>query len=181
MVREKPGRIYMAYPGVERSDPDYFAAYLMTHILGGDTFGSRLTKEVREKRGLTYGISANLGNQVHSQALVIATSTRADRAAETLDVIKQVVADMAANGPTPEELAAAKQYLIGSYPIDELGSSSAIANTLVSLQRWDLGIDYVTRRGALIDAVTIEDVKAMASRLLTVDPAIMQMGPAPAS
>ena len=146
----------------------------------GDTFGSRLTREVREKRGLTYGISANLSNQVHSQALVIATSTRADRAAETLEVIKQVVADMAANGPTPEELAAAKQYLIGSYPINELTSSSSIANTLVSLQVWDLGLDYVARRGEMIDAVTIADVKAMAQRLLTAQPAILQMGPPPA-
>ena len=172
--------IFMAYPGLKRSDPDYFAAYLMTHILGGDTFGSRLTREVREKRGLTYGISANLSNQVHSQALVIATSTRADRAAETLEVIKQVVADMAANGPTPEELAAAKQYLIGSYPINELTSSSSIANTLVSLQVWDLGLDYVARRGEMIDAVTIADVKEMAQRLLTAQPAILQMGPPPA-
>jgi zinc protease len=171
--------IFMAYPGLERADPDYFAAYLLTHILGGDSFGSRLTTEVREKRGLTYGISANLSNQVHSQSLVIGTSTRADRAAETLAVIEQVVADMAANGPTPEELQAAKQYLIGSYPISELTSSSSIANTLISLQRWDLGIDYVARRPALIDAVTIADVQAMAERLLTARPTILQMGPAP--
>jgi len=173
--------IYMAYPGIERNDPAYFAASLMTHILGGDTFGSRLTTEVRVKRGLTYGISANLANQIHSQALVIATSTRADRAAQTLEVIQQVVADMAENGPTAEELAAAKQYLIGSYPIDQLGSSSAIANTVVGLQRWDLGIDYVSRRGDLIDAVTIDDVRAVAKKLLTAPPAILQLGPTPQS
>ena len=171
--------IFMAYPGLERADPDYFAAYLMTHILGGDAFGSRLTTEVREKRGLTYGISANLSNQLHSNALVIGTSTRADRAEETLGVIKDVVAELAANGPTPEELEAAKQYLIGSYPIEELTSSSSIANTLISLQRWDLGIDYVTRRAEMIDAVTIADVKAMAGKLLTAKPTILQMGPAP--
>ncbi|WP_193335195.1 M16 family metallopeptidase [Devosia beringensis] len=171
--------ILMAYPGLERADPDYFAAYLMTHILGGDAFGSRLTTEVREKRGLTYGISANLSNQLHSNALVIGSSTRADRAAETLGVIEQVVADMATQGPTPEELAAAKQYLIGSYPIEELTSSSSIANAMISLQRWDLGIDYVTRRAEMIDAVTIADVKAMADKLLTAKPTILQMGPAP--
>ena len=170
--------IYMAYPGLERDDPDYFAAYIMAHILGGDAFSSRLTTEVREKRGLTYGVSASLSNQRHSNALIIGTSTRADRAAETLGVIEDVVADLAARGPTPEELEAAKQYLIGSYPIEQLTSSAAIASTLISLQRWDLGIDYVARRGDLINAVTLEDVKAMAEQLLTVEPTVLQMGPA---
>jgi len=172
--------IYMAYPALERDDPDYLTAYLMTQILGGDTFGSRLTDEVREKRGLTYGISASLNNMAHSQALVIATATRADRAAETLDVIQQVVAEMAADGPTQDELAAAKKYLIGSYAINELSSSSAIANTLVGLQLRDLGIDYIARRADLINAVTVENIKAVAQELLTAQPTILQMGPPPA-
>ena len=173
--------IFMAYPSLERDDPDYLAAYLMTQILGGDTFGSRLTTEVREKRGLTYGVSAALNNMAHSQALVISTATRADRAGETLDVIRQVVADMAANGPTEDELAAAKKYLIGSYAINEFSSSSAIANTLVGLQLRDLGIDYIARRAELINAVSVEDIKTVAQKLLTAQPAILQMGPQPAS
>ncbi|MGV8855430.1 MAG: M16 family metallopeptidase [Devosia sp.] len=173
--------IFMAFPGLERTDPNYFAAYLMTQILGGDTFQSRLTDAVRVKRGLTYGISANLDNLRYTQSLVIATSTRADRAAETLGVIEQVVAKMAADGPTAEELANAKKYTIGSYPINELNSSSSIANTLVGLQMWDLGIDYIDRRADLINAVSIEDVRAMAAKLLTAQPAILQMGPATAS
>ncbi|MGV8831992.1 MAG: M16 family metallopeptidase [Devosia sp.] len=172
--------IVLAYPGVKRTDPNYFAAYLMTQILGGDTFRSRLTSELREKRGLTYGISAALNNLAHTQSLVISTATRADRATETLAAIKAIVADMASDGPTAEELAGAKKYIIGAYPIGELSSSSAIANTLVGLQLHDLGIDYIASRADLINAVTIDDVKAMAASLLTATPAIMQMGPAPA-
>ena len=169
--------IYMAYPGLKRSDPRFFAAYLMTYILGGDGLGSRLNEEVREKRGLSYGISASMMTQQHANALVIGTSTRADKSAETLQVIEDVVADMAKNGPTAEELAEAKKYIIGSYAINELGSSSAIANTMVGLQMNDLGIDYTAERAAMFDAVTIEQVKAAAADLLTAKPTILQLGP----
>lgn len=171
--------IFMAFPSVARSDPNYFATVLMAQILGGDTFQSRLTSEVREKRGLTYGISASMVGFEHSQSLLISTATSADRAPETLQVIQDVIADLVANGPTDTELADAKRYIIGSYPISELSSSSAIANTLVGLQMRDLGIDYVSRRVDLINAVTSADVKAAAERLLSVKPTIMQMGPAP--
>ncbi|WP_224703031.1 M16 family metallopeptidase [Devosia aquimaris] len=170
--------IFMAYPSVPLGDPDYFATMLMTQILGGKSFQSRLTSEVRVKRGLTYSISASMVGFDHSNSLLISTATSADRAPETLKVIQDVVAELAANGPTPEELADAKRYQIGSYPISELSSSSAIANTLVGLQMKDLGIDYITRRSDLIEAVTIDDVKAVAQKLLTVKPTIMQMGPA---
>ncbi|WP_108461180.1 M16 family metallopeptidase [Devosia naphthalenivorans] len=170
--------IYMAYPGVERSDPQFLAAYLMTQILGGDSMLSRLNEEVREKRGLSYGAGANLLNLKHANALVIGTSTNADRAGETLGVIKDVVAEMAENGPTEQELAAAKKYVIGSYALNELGSSSAIANTMVGLQLRDMGADYITERDAMIEAVTVADVKAAAEELLGTKPTTMLLGPA---
>ena len=171
-------QIYMAYPGVDRNAPEYLPAYLMNQILGGDSFLSRLTAEVREKRGLTYGIGSSLVNLDHAHALVIGTATRADRAAETLKVTEDVIARMAKDGPTEEELDSAKKYVIGSYAINELSSSSAIASTLVGLQLRGLPIDYIATRAALIDAVTVTDVKAAASRLLSVKPSILQVGPA---
>ena len=169
--------IYMAFPGVERTDPQFFAAYLMTHILGGDSLLSRLNQEVREKRGLSYGVSANLLNLEHANALVIGTSTNAERAGETLGVIKDVVAQMAADGPTPEELALAKKYVIGSYALNELSSSSAIANTIVGLQLRELGADYITERSTMLEAVGIEDVRAVAAQLLNTRPTTMLLGP----
>ena len=170
--------IYMAFPGIQRTDPQFFAAYLMTDILGGDSLLSRLNEEVREKRGLSYGAGANLLNLKHADALVIGTSTSADRAGETLGVIKDVVGQMAAEGPTPEELASAKKYVIGSYALNELSSSSAIANTMVGLQLRGLGPEYISDREDKINAVTIEDVKAVAAKLLGAKPTTMLLGPA---
>ncbi len=150
----------------------------MNHILGGGTFTSRLFDEVREKRGLAYGVSSSLVTQEYASGLIISTATRSDRAAETLDVIRDVVRRMAEEGPTEAELAAAKKYIIGSYALNNLDSSSAIASTLMSLQTDDLGIDYMQRRGALIDAVTLDQVKAAARKLLTAEPSVMVLGPA---
>lgn len=167
----------LAFPGVERKDPEFFAAYVMNHILGGGTFSSRLFSEVREKRGLAYGIGSALVTNRHSNSLVISTATRSDRAAETLDLIRAEVARMAEQGPTQTELDDAKKYITGAYAINNLDSSLAIASTLVELQVEDLGIDYIQRRTGLIEAVTLDDVKAAAQRLLTAEPAIMVVGP----
>ncbi|TIM67429.1 MAG: insulinase family protein [Mesorhizobium sp.] len=169
--------LQLAWPGVKRSDPDFYAAVLMNEILGGSTFTSRLYEEVREKRGLAYSVSSDLVDHEHSNALLVTTATRSDRAAETLAIVRQVVKEMAENGPTEEELAATKKYMIGAYAINNLDSSSSIAATLVELQLDDLGIDYIRRRAALINAVTLADVKAAARKLLSADPAIMVIGP----
>ena len=126
----------------------------MNHVLGGGSFSSRLFEEVRDKRGLAYSVGSGLSNSRHADALVIGTATSPDRAAETLEVIRDTVARMAEEGPTEEELGAAKRYLLGSYAINNLDSSRAIANTLVGLQFEALGIDYIQRRPALIEAVT---------------------------
>ncbi|RUU66049.1 insulinase family protein, partial [Mesorhizobium sp. M2C.T.Ca.TU.009.01.2.1] len=163
--------------GVKRSDPDFYAAVLMNEILGGSTFTSRLYEQVREKRGLAYSVSSDLVDHEHSNALLVTTATRSDRAAQTLSIVRQVVKDMAENGPTEEELAATKKYMIGAYAINNLDSSSSIAATLVELQLDNLGIDYIKRRAALINAVTLADVKAAAKKLLSADPAVMVIGP----
>ena len=169
--------LQLAYPGIERSDPQFFAAYLMNQILGGGVFSSRLFEEIREKRGLAYGVSSALVNRDYAQSLVIGTATRSDRAAETLKIILEEVERMAEEGPTPQELAFVKRYVIGAYAINNLDTSSAIARTLVDLQLDNLGIDYIQRREALINAVTLEEVRAAARQLLSADPAIMIVGP----
>jgi zinc protease len=172
--------LQLAWPGIERNDPQFFAAYLMNHILGGGTFSSRLFTEVREKRGLAYGISSGLANRDYSSALIIGTATRSDRATETLGIIRAEVARMAADGPTQAELDFAKKYVTGAYAINNLDTSAAIAVTLVQLQMDELGIDYISRRADLIAAVTLDEVKAAAKRLLTAEPAVMVVGPAAA-
>jgi zinc protease len=170
----------LAYPGVARNDPDFFPAVLMNHILGGGSFTSRLFREVREKRGLTYGIDSSLVNYEHANALVIGTSTRAGKGNETLDIIRDVVKTMAEDGPTEAELAAAKKYLIGAYAINNLDSSGSIAATLVELQIDGLGADYFERRADFINAVTLEQAKSVARKLLNTEPAVLTVGPAEA-
>lgn len=169
--------IQLAYRGIDRKDPRFFAAYLMNHVLGGGTFTSRLFDEVREQRGLAYGVGSNLSNSRHSAALVIGTGTSSERTQETLAVIRDVVKRMALEGPTEEELESAKRYLIGSYAINNLDSSGAIANTLVQLQVEDLGIDYIERRADIINAVTREEAAAAARLLLEAEPAVLILGP----
>ncbi|MCW4115290.1 insulinase family protein [Aurantimonas sp. MSK8Z-1] len=170
--------IQLALPGVKRDDPNFFAAYLMNQVLGGGSFSSRLYQEVREKRGLAYGVSSFLASYDHAAMLGVSTATRSDKAQESVEIIRQELTRMAEDGPTEDELAKAKAYVKGSYAIRNLDSSLAIASTLVGIQLDDLGRDYIDRREGLIDAVTMDDVKAMAKTLLSVDPTVVTVGPA---
>jgi zinc protease len=150
--------------GIARSDPDFMAAYIVNHILGGGSFSSRLYREVREKRGLAYGVSDSLVWFKRASVLLGGTATRADRTGDALAVIEQEIKRMAADGPTADELDKAKSYLKGSYALG-LDTSSKIAGQLVQHQIDNLGIDYIQRRNGLIDAVTFADAKRVAKRL----------------
>ncbi|HET9715486.1 MAG TPA: pitrilysin family protein [Pseudolabrys sp.] len=151
-------------PGIARHDPQFMAAYVVNHILGGGSFSSRLYKEVREKRGLAYGVSDSLVWFKRAAVVLGGTATQADRTADALSVIEQQIKRMAEQGPTADELEAAKSFLKGSYALS-LDTSSKIAAQLTQIQIDELGIDYIQRRGALIDAVTIEDARRAARRL----------------
>jgi zinc protease len=157
-------------PGVDRHDPDFMAAYVVNHILGGGSFSSRLYREVREKRGLAYGVYNSLVWLKHAAVMLGGTATRADATGETLDVIESEIRLMAKEGPTEDELAKAKTYLKGSFALG-LDTSSKIASQLVQMQIDDLGIDYIERRPAMIDAVTLDDTKRVSKRLL--DPGLL--------
>ncbi len=152
-------------PGIARKDPDFMAAYIVNHILGGGAFSSRLYQEVREKRGLAYSVYDSLVWLNHSALFLGGTATRADRASETLDVIDKEIHRLAEDGPTADELAKAKAYLNGSFVLN-LDTSSKIAALLVQLQLDGLGIDYFTRRSEMINAVTLEDARRVAKRML---------------
>jgi zinc protease len=152
-------------PGIARSDPDFMAAYVVNHVLGGGSFTSRLYREVREKRGLAYGISGSLV-WLNSTALLLgSTATRADATGKTIEIIEHEIRRLAEEGPTEEELAKAKTYLKGSFALG-LDTSNRIAGQLVQMQLDNLGMDYIERRSGLIDAVTLADARRVAKRLL---------------
>jgi zinc protease len=152
-------------PGIKRDDPDWYAAYLVNDILGGGGFSSRLTEEVRVKRGLAYSVYSGLAPLRHSGLILGSVATENSRVAESIDIIRAEWKRMQEAGPTAEELADAKTYLTGSFALG-LDSTVRLAAILVEIQRDGLGIDYLDRRNALIDGVTLAEAKRVAHRLL---------------
>ncbi|WP_312015125.1 pitrilysin family protein [Bradyrhizobium lablabi] len=151
-------------PGIRRHDPDFMAAYVVNHILGGGGLSSRLYKEVREKRGLAYSVYQALLWMEHSALFIGNTGTRADRAGETVDAIGKEVRRIAEDGPTQTELDEAKSYLKGSQML-ALDTSSKLAQAMLQYQVDKLPIDYIEKRNAIVDAVTLEDAKRVAKKL----------------
>lgn len=169
--------ISLVYKGLKRDHPDFFAAFLMNHVLGGGSFTSRLYTEVREKRGLAYGISSSVFTAEHTGYLIAGTSTRIENREEVLGLMKETIADIAENGITQEELDKAKRFVAGSYAINNLDTSTKIARVLVGLQTQNLGVDYITDRQRQIAVVTLEDVNRIAKELLSVEPTVVVVGP----
>jgi zinc protease len=154
--------------GIKRDDPDWYVALVMNEILAGSGVTSRLTTEIREKRGLAYGVSAGLSPLRHAGVLFGRVATRNDRVSEVLDILRAEWRRFRDDGPTSAELEAAKTYLIGSFPLS-LDTTSRLAGLLVSLQVEGLGMDYVEHRAAALGAVTVDDVRRVAKRLLDPD------------
>jgi zinc protease len=155
-------------PGIMRADPDFIPGYVANYILGGGGFSSRLTDEVRVKRGLTYGISTSLTAYRKASVMAGSVATRADAVRQTIQVVKDTLGGFAANGATQAELDDAKTFLTGSFPL-AFASNAGIASQLGTFQRQGLDIGYVARRNALIQAVTLDEVNRVAKRLF--DPA----------
>ena len=160
--------VIFGHGGVKRDDPDYYAARLMNYVLGGSSFTSRLTGEIREKRGLAYSVNSRLSMLRHAGLYLGSVATQNGRVAQSLDLVRREWGRMRDDGVTVAELAAAKTYINGSFPLS-LTSSGRIARVLLAMQLEDLGIDYLGRRAGLIDAVTLGDVARTAKRLLDPD------------
>ena len=165
--RDVPQSVIMfGQNGIRRKDPDWYAASIVNYVLGGGGFNSRLMTELREKRGLTYGIYTSLVSLDEAGILLGSSSTANPNVPQALQLIRAEWQRMAESGPTLAEIEAAKAYLIGSFKL-QLSSSLAIASILVAIQYDDLGIDFIDQRDDLIRAVTTEDAKRVAQQLLT--------------
>ncbi len=156
------------HEGIGRDDPDFFAAYVMNQVLGAGGFGSRLMEEVREKRGLTYGVSTYLLPKDYGYLFLGQVASSNDRVAQAIDVIRDEWSKLAAEGVTPEELEDAKKYLTGAYPL-RFDGNARIAGILVGMQMDALPIDYADTRNDKINAITLDDIKRVAERLLRPD------------
>ncbi|MGH6894710.1 MAG: M16 family metallopeptidase [Dongiaceae bacterium] len=156
--------VQFAEPGIMRSDPDFFPAYLVNYILGGGGFSARLMNELREKRGLVYGIGTDLWTFDAGGLIAGQFQTDPGKVPEAIEIVRAEWRRMANEGPTQAELDDAKTYLLGYYPRN-FTTTMKTAVVLRGLQIEHLGIDYVTRRQTEIASVTLADARRAAKRL----------------
>ncbi len=160
--------IQIVQPGITRKDPDWHAAQTMNFILGSSGFGSRLMEEVREKRGLTYGIYTGFNQLDHANSMSVGTSTRNDKVNEVLGLVKQEWVKMRDTPVTEQELADAKAYLIGSMPL-ALSSTGQISGMMLSIMLDDLPSTYLDSVSDKIAAIGVADISRVSKRLLNPD------------
>lgn len=154
-----------AQPGIKQDDPDFFAAFVLDLILGGGSFESRLMHEVREKRGLTYGVYSYLADKDGAQMWMGSVASGNERIGQAIQVIRDEWAKLLDQGVTQEELDNAKTYLTGAYPL-RFDGNDQIAGILVGMQTSGMPIDYIATRNDRVNAVTPEDVQRVAKRLI---------------
>lgn len=152
------------HQGITRDDPDFMGAYLLNEVFGGGGFESRLMEEVREKRGLTYGISTFLAPMESGELILGQVRSDKSKMAETIDVIRDEWKKIATDGITQEELENAKKFLTGAYAL-RFDGNGPIAQIMVGMQMSDLPADYIRTRNDQIDALTLEDVNRIAKRI----------------
>jgi zinc protease len=160
--------VIFGHIGIPRDDPDFFAAFILNEALGGGRFTARLMSEIREKRGLTYGIGSYLVTMDYADMYLGSFSASNDKVAEAIQVLRDEWAKIASTGITEEELATTKTYLTGSYPL-RFDGNGPIANILVGMQMQGLPIDYAVTRNDKIEAVTMEDIQRVAKRIFLPD------------
>lgn len=154
----------VSLPGISRDDPDWFAAIMLDRIYGSGGFQSRLMQKIRVERGLTYGIYSQLVPGTYASTIDIGTSTRPDAVAEIITIIRDEMLRIRKEGVTKAELDDAKSYIAGSFALN-MATTTNLAQVLMALRRYDLGIDYLDRRQALIDKVSLDDINRVAQRL----------------
>lgn len=154
--------------GIPRGHPDYAALYLGNQILGGGGFGTRLMEEVREKRGLTYGVYSGFSPMQVAGPFMINLQTRAELADGTLELVQRLVAEFLQNGPTQAELERSKREVAGSFPLST-ASNADIVGQLGSIGFYNLPLTYLEDFMQQVQALSVEEVKRAMNEHLSVD------------
>ena len=154
--------------GMARKDPDFFTAFVLNQVLGGGSFESRLMREVREKRGLTYGVYSYLAPRDLADIYMGSVASANSRIAQAISVIRDEWRRAATEGVSAEEVEAAKTYLTGAYPL-RFDGNGKIARIMLGMQMDGLPIDYIATRNNKVNAVTVEDVNRVATEFLDPD------------
>jgi zinc protease len=157
--------VLLGQPGYKRSDPDYFPLLVGNYILGGGGLVARLSTEVREKRGLSYGAGSSFSPGLHAGAFTVSMSTRPDQAAQALQVAQDVIRKFVTDGPTQAELAAAKGFMIGGFPL-LIDTNRELLDNVANIAWNDLPLDYLDTWTQQVQRVTVADVRAAFARKL---------------
>mgnify|MGYP006079009831 FL=1 len=164
--------ILVGQPGMKRGDSDYFSLYVGNHILGGGGMVSRLFEEVREKRGLSYSAYSYFSPMLFKGPFTAGLQTKTDQADEAISVLLENIKNYIEQGPTEEELIAAKKNITGGYPL-RIDSNSKILNYVVVIGYYKLPLDYLETFNNNVEAVTIESIKDAFKRRLSPDKLVM--------
>jgi zinc protease len=160
--------VLLGQPGYKRNDPDFFAMLVGNYILGDGGFVSRLTHEVREKRGLSYSVYSYFAPGLHAGAFTIGLQTRPDQADQALQVSREVLARFVADGPTEAELQAAKNNLIGGFAL-RLDSNRKLLDNVANIAWNNLPLDYLDTWTQRVQSITAADIRAAFQRKLQPD------------
>lgn len=158
-------QVLLGQPGIRRADPDFLAVLVGNQILGGGGFASRLMEEVREKRGLTYGVYSSFNPGLDAGAFVVGLQTRPDQAAEALKVTREVLQKFIADGPTAKELRDAKDNLIGGFAL-RIDSNSKLLGNVTNIAWNGLPLDYLDHWTDRVEALTVQDVRRAMARMV---------------
>lgn len=161
-------QVLIGHPGIKRNDPDFLALLVGDHILGGGGLVSRLMEEVREKRGLTYGVSSSFSPGLHAGAFVVSLQTRPDQAEQARQVAQETLGKFVAEGPTEQELRDAKDNLIGSFAL-RIDSNRKLLANVANIAWNDLPLDYLDHWTDKIEALTVNDVRSAMQRAIQPD------------
>ncbi|MCC5984630.1 MAG: insulinase family protein [Rhodobacteraceae bacterium] len=156
--------IAFGHAGIERDDPEFLAAFVVNEVFGGGRFGTRLMRSLREERGLTYGVGSFLSSGALGESYQGRVSTDPQHVPQVLDILRAEWAAMAADGITEDEAERVRTFLTGAYPL-RFDGNAAIASIMASMQFQGFDIDYVNRRNDMVNALTPDELNAMAARL----------------
>jgi zinc protease len=170
--------IMVGAPGIRRDDPDYFPLFVGNYVLGGGGFQSRITEEVRQKRGLAYSAYSYFSPMLREGPFVVGMQTKGEQAREALDVVNKTINDFVAQGPTTKELAAAKKNIIGGFPL-RIDSNRKIHEYLALIGFYRLPLTYLDDFTKNVDRVSAEQVKSAFQRRIHLDRMVtVVVGPA---
>jgi zinc protease len=170
--------VQFGFEGLKRADPDFIPAYILNYVVGGGGFSSKLMQEVREKRGLAYSVYTYLYPLDHAGIFMGGVATENKAVGQSIELIKAELERVAKEGLTEAELHAAKDYLVGSFAL-RFDTSGKIAQQLLAIQLDNLGMDYIDRRNGEIEAITVDDIKRVAKRLMGPKSLIVTVAGAP--